>query len=54
MNAKKLIFGGLTLIGVTAMAAYRTYELRKLKKAIEEEQIIEIEAEKVEEVERTK
>lgn len=50
MNAKKLIFGGLTLMGVTAMAAYRTYELKKLKKAIEEEQIIETQAEKVEEV----
>lgn len=50
MNAKKLIFGGLTLVGVTAMAAYRTYELKKLRKAIEEEQIIEIQAENVEEV----
>lgn len=50
MNAKKLIFGGLTFVGVTAMAAYRTYELKKLKKAIEEEQIIEIQAEKVEEL----
>lgn len=50
MNAKKMIVGGLTLIGVVGMAAYRTYELRKLKKAIEEEQIIEIETEKVEEV----
>ena len=50
MNAKKMIVGGLTLIGVVGMTAYRTYELRKLKKAIEEEQIIEIEAEKVEEV----
>lgn len=50
MNAKKLIFGGLTLMGVTAMAAYRTYELKKLRKAIEEEQIIEIQAEKVEEL----
>lgn len=50
MNAKKLIFGGLTLVGVTAMAAYRTYELKKLRKAIEEEQIIEIQAENVEEL----
>lgn len=50
MNAKKLIVGGLTLVGVIAMAAYRTYELKKLKKAIEEEQIIEIQAEKVEEL----
>lgn len=32
------------------MAAYRAYELKKLKKAIEEEQIIEIQAEKVEEL----
>lgn len=54
MNMKKVIFGGLTLIGVAGMAAYRTYELKKLRKAIEEEQIIEIQAEKVEEVERTK
>lgn len=50
MNIKKMIFGGLTLVGVTAMAAYRTYELKKLRKAIEEEQIIEIQAENVEEV----
>ena len=50
MNIKKMIFGGLTLVGVTTMAAYRTYELKKLKKAIEEEQIIEIQAEKVEEL----
>lgn len=50
MSIKKMIFGGLTLVGVTAMAAYRTYELKKLRKAIEEEQIIEIQAEKVEEL----
>ena len=49
MDAKKIIIGGLTILGV-ASAAYRAYELKKLKKAIEEEQIIEIEAEKVEEV----
>lgn len=50
--AKVLVIdiGSLTLIGVIGMAAYRTYELRKLKKAMEE-QVIDIEPEKVEEVE---
>lgn len=48
-DVKKFIIGGLALMGLAA-TGYRAYELRKLKKEIEEEQIIEIEAEKVEEV----
>lgn len=35
-NAKKMILGGLTLLGIV-VTGYRTYELRKLKKSIEEE-----------------
>lgn len=46
---RSIILGGLTLAGI-AVAGYRTYELIKLRKAIQEEQIIEIEAEKIEEV----
>lgn len=48
MNIRKAIVGGLTLIGV-AVAGYRTYELRKLRKEIQEEDNIDIETEKVEE-----
>lgn len=48
-NVKKLIFGGITAVGL-AVAGYRTYELRKLRKSIEEEQIIDVEPEKVEEI----
>ena len=44
-----VVLGGLTMIGL-AMTGYRAYELKKLRKAIQEEQIIEIEPEKVEEV----
>ena len=49
MNAKKLIAGGLAILGIVA-TGYRAYELRKLKKSMEE-QIIEVTPEKVEEVE---
>ena len=49
MNIRKAIVGGLTLIGV-AVAGYRTYELRKLRKEVQEEDIIDIEPEKVEEL----
>lgn len=49
MNIRKAIVGGLALIGV-AVAGYRTYELRKLRKEIQEEDIIDIEPEKVEEL----
>ena len=49
MNTKKLIVGGITLIGLV-LAGYRTYELKKIKKAIQEEDIIEIEAEDIEEI----
>lgn len=47
IDAKKVVIGGLTAIGL-AMAGYRVYELRKLKKSVEEDQIIEIEVENVE------
>lgn len=49
MNIRKAIVRGITLIGV-AVAGYRTYELRKLRKEIQEEDIIDIEPEKVEEL----
>lgn len=42
----KAIIGGLSLVGL-AVTGYRVYELKKLRKEIQEEQIIEIEAEKV-------
>lgn len=45
----RAIIGGLTLVGVV-VAGYRTYELRKLRKEIQEENIIDIEPEKVEEL----
>lgn len=46
---RSLVLGGLALAGL-AVVGYRTYEVVKLRKAIQEEQIIEIEPEKVEEV----
>ena len=46
---RSIVLGGLTLAGIV-VAGYRTYEIIKLRKAIQEEQIIEIEPEKVEEV----
>lgn len=49
IDAKKVVIGGLTAMGVI-IAGYRAYEFRKLRKAMKEEQIIEIEAEHVEEV----
>lgn len=45
----RAIIGGLTLVGVV-VAGYRTYELRKLRKEIQEENVIDIEPEKVEEL----
>lgn len=47
-NIAGAVIGGLTLVGI-AVAGYRTYELRKLRKEIQEEEIIEIEAEPVNE-----
>lgn len=49
-NTKKLVAGGLALAGL-AIAGYRAYELNKLRKELEEEQIIEVQPEKVETVE---
>ena len=46
---RSIVLGGLTLAGIV-VAGYRTYEIIKLRKAIQEEQIIEIEPDKVEEV----
>lgn len=42
-DVTKAIIGGLSLVGL-AVAGYRAYELKKLRKEIQEEQIIEIEA----------
>ena len=47
---RSLVLGGLTLLGV-AVAGYRTYEIMKLRKAIQEEQVIDVTPEKVEEIE---
>lgn len=47
-NLAKTVIGGLSLVGL-AVAGYRTYELKKIRKAIQEEQVIDIEPEKVEE-----
>lgn len=46
IGVRKLVIGGLVTIGAI-IAGYRTYELRKIKKAVREEQIIDIEPEKV-------
>lgn len=44
----KAIVGGLTLVGL-AVLGYKTYTIKKLQKELEEEQeVIEIESEKVE------
>lgn len=43
IDAKKVVMGVI-------IAGYRAYEFRKLRKAMKEEQIIEIEAEHIEEV----
>lgn len=43
----KAIIGGLSLVGL-AIAGYRTYELKKLRKELNEENTIDIEPEKVE------
>lgn len=45
-NLTKSVIGGLSIVGL-AIAGYRTYELRKIRKAVREEQIIDIEPEKV-------
>lgn len=42
IDAKKVVVGGLAILGLT-IAGYRAYELKKLQKAVEEDQIIEIE-----------
>lgn len=46
---RSLVLGGLTLLGV-AVAGYRTYEIMKLRKAIQEEQVIDVTPDKVEEI----
>jgi hypothetical protein len=46
---RSLVLSGLVLASAV-VAGYRTYELRKIKKALQEEQIIDIEPEKVEEL----
>lgn len=43
-----IVLGGLTMVGL-AITGYRAYEIKKIRKAIQEEQIIEIEPEVVEE-----
>lgn len=43
-----IVLGGLTMVGL-ALTGYRVHEIRKLRKEIQEEQIIEIEPEVVEE-----
>lgn len=48
----KAIVGGLSLVGL-AVAGYRAYEIKKIRKAIEEEQIIDVTADKIEEVKDT-
>lgn len=47
-DLKRLIIGGLSILGLTAVG-YRTYELRKLRKEIKEEEIIDIQPEVIEE-----
>lgn len=44
-NIAKAIVGGLTLVGLAAVS-YRAYEVKKLKKEVNEAEIIEIEPEK--------
>lgn len=50
-NVAKAIIGGLSIVGL-AVAGYRTYELKKIRKETEQEQIIEIEAEKIEDAQK--
>ena len=48
-NVKRFItLGSLTMIGL-ALTGYRVYEIKKLKKAMEE-QVIEVTPEKIEEI----
>ena len=47
-NVRKLIIGSLSILGLTAVG-YRTYELRKLRKEIKEEEVIDIQPEVIEE-----
>ena len=44
----KAIIGGVAIFGL-AITGYRAYNLKKLQSAVQEEQIIDIEPEKVEE-----
>lgn len=46
-NIAKAIVGGLTLVGLAAVS-YRAYEVKKLKKEVNEGEIIETEPEKEE------
>lgn len=48
-TVKRAVIGGLALLGLTGMAAYRAYELKKIQKSLED-QVIEITPEKVETV----
>ena len=44
-----IVLGGLAIAGLAA-TGYRVHEIKKIRKAIQEEQIIEIKPEEVEEV----
>lgn len=48
-DLKGIVVGGLTLVGL-AIAGYRAYELKKIRKEIREQEIIDVQAEKIEEV----
>ena len=49
-NIARIVVGGLTVVGL-AVASYRTYEMKKLRKAIElEENVIDVEPQAVEDV----
>ena len=48
-DLKGIVVGGLTLVGL-AIAGYRAYELKKIRKEIQEQEIIDVQAEKIEEV----
>lgn len=48
-NVRKLIIGSLAILGLTA-AGYRTYEIRKLRKELKQDEVIDIEPEVIEEM----
>lgn len=45
----KAIIGGLSLVGL-AVAGYRAYELKKIRKELLQEEIIDVKPEKVEDI----